>query len=60
MMMINIEKLEALKDYLKNLKMIITKPTLIDFRFAGIYDNYMEYRSKVDRYEIYHLKNVLM
>ena len=52
LMMINTEKLEALEHYLfKEFDRDYYKPIRNDDGFAGRRNNYIEYRSKGDRYE---------
>ena len=47
-MMINIEKLEALEDYLKSNRDYY-KPTVTDRGFAGEVNNYIKYKSEGDK-----------
>ena len=51
LMMINIEKLEVLEDYLKSLNRDYYKSNVIDRGFAGEVTNYIKYISEGDKDE---------
>ena len=53
-------KIGSIRTLFKELDRDYYKPIKTDSGFAERNDSYIEYTSNADRYDIYHLKNILM